>query len=79
MALCFGHFVVAVLFPTDVHLCMGKPGLGIDFERRERVGNRRGGDFRGLGLVWLRGCRLALGFICGRLHSEYPRWRLPDL
>ena len=42
MALCFGHFVVAVLLPAGVHLCVRKPGLGVDVERRERIGNRRG-------------------------------------
>src|SRR5208337_1174008 len=48
MALYFGHFIVAVLFTTNIHLGMGKPGFGIDYKRRERVGNRRRSNFRGL-------------------------------
>ena len=46
VALFFGHFVVAVLLPAGVHLRVREPGLGVDMERRERVGNRRGGDVR---------------------------------
>jgi hypothetical protein len=48
----FGHFVVAVLLPADVHLRVREPGVGVHLERRERVGNRRGGDVRGLGVCF---------------------------
>ena len=50
MALLFGHFIVAILFAAGVHLGPRQPGVGIDFERSKRVGNRRGGDFRRLGV-----------------------------
>lgn len=56
-----------------------EPGVGVHVERRERVGNRRGGDVRGLGVCWLRGRRLGFGLIWGRSHSEHPLWRLPGL
>ena len=42
--LLFGHFVVAVLLPADVHFGMRESDIGVDMERRERVRNRRGGD-----------------------------------
>ena len=53
----FGHFVVAVLLPAGVHLRVREPGLGVHVERRERVGNRRGCDVRGLGGCWHRWSR----------------------
>jgi hypothetical protein len=58
--LFFGHFVVAVLLPAAVHLRVRDPGVRVHVESRERVGNRRGGDVRGVGGGWLR--RLRLGF-----------------
>ena len=54
MPLFFGHFVVAVLLPADVHLRVREPGVGVHVERRERVGNRRGGDVRCLGCRFWR-------------------------
>src|ERR1039457_435224 len=78
MAPCLGHFVVAVLFPPSVHLRGCKSGVRIDLERRERVGNRRGGDVRRLGVCRLRGLLLDLGFPSGRWH-EPDRSSLPLL
>ena len=63
MPFLFGHFVVAVLLTADVHLRVRQPAVGVDMERRERVGNRRGGDVRGRGVCRLRGRRPGFGFI----------------
>jgi len=38
----FGHFVVALLLPTGVHLRAREPCLGVHMERRERAGDRQG-------------------------------------
>src|SRR5579863_7696076 len=38
MFLCFGEFVVAMLLSSCVHFAAAKPGVGINAERRERVG-----------------------------------------
>jgi hypothetical protein len=34
-----GHFVVAVFLPAGVHLRLREPGVGINMDRRERVGS----------------------------------------
>ena len=65
MLLFFGHLVVAVLLAANVHLRAREPGVRVHMERRERVGNRRGGDVRGFGGCRLRGHRLRFGFILG--------------
>ena len=73
MPLFFGHFVVAVLLAAYVHLRAREPGVRVHVERRERVGNRRGGDVRGFGVCRLRGHRLRFGFFRGCLHCHLPR------
>ena len=40
----FGHFVVAMLLSSGIHLGTRETCLGVHVERRERVGNRHGGD-----------------------------------
>ncbi len=37
--LLLGHFVVAVLLPTGIHVGAREPGIGIDVEREERIRN----------------------------------------
>jgi hypothetical protein len=32
VAFFYGHFVIAVLLPADVHLGVCKPGVGVDVE-----------------------------------------------
>src|ERR1035441_6306 len=53
-----------------------EPCLGVHMEHGERVGNRRGGDVRGLAVCRLRGHRLGFGLIRCRSRIEYPFWRL---
>lgn len=77
MALLLSHFVVAVLLAADVHLRMRQPGLGVNFQRRKRIGNRRQSDVRGLGVCGLFGWRPGSGFICGRLHAAHRLLRSP--
>ena len=38
------HFVIAVLLPAHFDLCVREAGVGVDVERRKRVGSRHGGD-----------------------------------
>jgi hypothetical protein len=56
--------------PAGVHFGTRKPGLGIGFKHRERVGNRREGDVRGLGVSWLREHGLGFGFILNGFHGN---------
>src|ERR1019366_10543518 len=67
-----GYFIVAVFLPAGVHLRVREPGVRVYVERRERVGNRRGGDIWGFGVCCLGGSRRRCGFIGGRSHSEHP-------
>ena len=66
---CFGYFVVAVFLPAGVHLRLRESGIRVDMERRERVGNRRGGNIGGLGVCGLRGIHMTL------LRRVHPRSR----
>src|ERR1017187_4942035 len=72
MTFFFGHFVVAVLLPAGIHFGTRKPGLGVDMERRERVGNRQGSDVGLLRRCWLRGRTFHYGFLGDRLHGDDP-------
>jgi hypothetical protein len=35
----FSHFIEAMLFPADIRLRKGEPGIGVNVERRQNVGN----------------------------------------
>lgn len=64
-----------VLLAADVRLGVREPGVGVDMERGKRVGNRRSGDVRGLGVCRLRGSGLVsdlLGTVgIGRISGAY--------
>ena len=79
VAFFYSHFVIAVLLPADVHLGVCKPGVGVDVECRERVGNGRGVDVRRFAACWLRERRLRFGFTWGCEHAEDPLYRMPGL
>ena len=50
LALCTS--LAAMLLPANVHLGVREPGVRVDLEHREGVGDRREGDVRGLGARW---------------------------
>src|SRR5579859_3931941 len=68
MLFFFDHFVIAVFRATCVHFRVRQSDFRVHTERRERVGNRRGGDVRRLGVGWFRGRRLGFGFTRGCWH-----------
>ena len=59
MLLFYGHFVVAMLLPAGVNRRGSEPGVGVNVERSERVGNRRGGDVRGVAFAGFGGAASA--------------------
>ena len=77
--LLHGHFIVAVLLPTDVHLRAREPCLGVHMERRERVGNGRGCDVRCLGGSCWRRARDPPRESLGALFKDSPPGLSPGI
>jgi len=73
----FGHFVVAVLLPADLHPRMREPVSGFTWSAASVSGTDAEAMSGGLVLAGFEGADSALDCFRGRLHSEHPLWGCP--